>query len=649
MKKYLIFISLILTFCIPCYGQEEIPSNRIIRPQEILNTLNQVKSNPTSMDTFDKRLKIVDVWIMLLIRSGKIDEVSKTAPPDTIPKIYELKLAGENDAAYQKLDELYLELEKIGLPLIPEIINPPSNTMVPMSVQSDTSIDKESVNATPHGLAGEEASGVKKIPKTKQTKEIIIDFNAVEGEISPYIFGVSLGPDCDEKEKVLLKEANFKLLGIGLPLNDNRAGSYTIDDLNRDLRIVIDVGATPLFTLAPGAKPSDKRQYFSQLKNVVIYINNEWVKKYPNREWLFRFGNEPDDPEFWRGSQEDFFEMYAIWAKTIKEINPKFIVGGPALQLSCTREGNTINCSKLSPWLTNFLRYLEKEKVPLDFFSFHAYSPHIYMSFNQQPKAVYSELAKHPKISPLFGTPKLANDEWNITLGKPWFGVYNPVFDQAWTAAHNVCALINMLNEGLWLSTRHGGICRAKSNEQMQKLLPPQKTRPPGEEADKGMEDFLLVTKDGLPKPVYYAFKGINKLSYTPIKIKITGNDGINFAAIAGKSKDGSKVTIVLVNYDSGKVQKLLKGPPIAEDEYKHILRKLSISGFTTFEAYKLLFKNISWSSKDKVVMKRYVVSDTDNLREVENTILTNIEDKIELYRDIVPPSVHIITFEKQK
>lgn len=477
------------------------------------------------------------------------------------------------------------------------------------------------------------------------------------------------------REKTLLKDAGFKLLMVMLPLNDVQASFYTVDDVKKDLRVIIDAGATPFFlTGVPGGKPEEEKRYFSQLKNIVTYINNEWVKKYPNRDWIFRFGNEPDFTLFWKGSQADFFKKYAAWAKTIKEINQKFIVGGPGLQFGCMQEGsmgNIIDSSKPSQWATSFLQYVEKKNVPLDFFSFHAYSPHIYLSFNQQTKTLYSELSKHPKISPLFGIPKLANDEWNIITGKPWSGVYNPVFDQAWAAAHNVCALINMIHEGLWLSIRYGGICRVKPNKQAAMSpregmpFPPgaetsfgKSQHPPGiipqrEGDDKGMEDFLLVTKDGIPKPVYYAFKGINQLSKTPVKLKVVGNDRINFAAIAGKSKDNTMVTIVLANYDSAKSQKLIEGPPVVEEkhkqeEYRHILRKLSLSGFDTFGGYKLFFKNVPWSAKDKIVMKRYVVSDQDNLREVENKTLTNVGSTIEVSADIISPSIHVITFEKQ-
>lgn len=661
MKKYLLSVFLLFTFCAYCYGQGGIPPRGIITPEEISDVLNQVKSNPTDADTFDKRLETVDVWIMLLIRSGRADEVAKIAPPDTIPKIYELKMAGQHDAACQKIDSLYLELEKIGLPETPGNVKPPSMGE-PRMPPPESGVGRE---IPPHQqtLPSEEEDSA-----DMKQKEVIVDFGVTEGEISPYVFGTTLGPDCDEKEKQLLKEAGFKLLMVMLPIQGDEPSPYTMDDFKKDLKIILDVGATPLFTLIPSAKPRNEKQYFAQVKSIVTYINNEWVKKYPGREWLFRFGNEPDLPFYWRGSREDFLEMYAQWAKIVKAVNPNFIIGGPGLQFGCVQEGKVgsiIDYSKLAPWMTTFLQYLDKKKIPADFVSFHAYSPHIYMSFNRQIKTVHAELARHAKGSPLFGIPKLGNDEWNIMVGKPWSGMYNPVFDHAWTAAHNVCALINMINEGLWLSVRHGGVCRVKL--QNQRSAPPGGTSPgrpgapppggqlppgvmPPEQGkmDEGMEDFLMVTEDGTPKPVYYAFKGVNRLSQTPIKLKTTGNDGVSFAAIAGKSKDNGRVTIVLVNYNSAKSQKMLKGPPVAEDEHRHILKKLSVSAFDTFGGYKLLLKNHPWSSKDKIVMRRYVVSEKDHLGEAENKTFTST-DKIELQSEIASPSIHIITFERQR
>lgn len=42
--------------------------------------------------------------------------------------------------------------------------------------------------------------------------------------------------------------------------------------------------------------------------------------------------------------------------------------------------------------------------------------------------------------------------------------------------------------------------------------------------------------------------------------------------------------------------------------------------------------------------MKRFIVSDTDNLGEVENKILADVGRKFELQRGISSPSIHIIT-----
>ena len=105
----------------------------------------------------------------------------------------------------------------------------------------------------------------------------------------------------------------------------------------------------------------------------------------------------------------------------------------------------------------------------------------------------------------------------------------------------------------------------------------------------------------------------------------------------------------MLANYDSSKCQMLIKRHPYDPvDEYKKILKKLSVTKFDIFDGYKLLLRNLPWQQKDKIILKRYEVSDEHNLNEVENTTLSITESKIELLHDIILPGIQIITIEKQ-
>ncbi|MFC1736403.1 xylan 1,4-beta-xylosidase [Candidatus Hydrogenedentota bacterium] len=76
-------------------------------------------------------------------------------------------------------------------------------------------------------------------------------------------------------------------------------------------------------------------------------------------EWYFEIWNEPNLPQFFAGAQQDYFRMYEVAVRRIKEILPDAMVGGPA---SAGRQ-----------WLPEFVEFIEKNDVPADFISTHNY------------------------------------------------------------------------------------------------------------------------------------------------------------------------------------------------------------------------------------------------------------------------------------
>jgi xylan 1,4-beta-xylosidase len=77
------------------------------------------------------------------------------------------------------------------------------------------------------------------------------------------------------------------------------------------------------------------------------------------REWYFELWNEPNLDGFWKGTQEEFFKLYAETAKAIKKADPEFRVGGPA--------------SARGEWVENFIKYCDTHDIPCDFISTHIY------------------------------------------------------------------------------------------------------------------------------------------------------------------------------------------------------------------------------------------------------------------------------------
>lgn len=86
------------------------------------------------------------------------------------------------------------------------------------------------------------------------------------------------------------------------------------------------------------------------------------IKRYGKEEvesWNFEVWNEPNMSTFFSGTQQDYFHLYEITAKAVKEVDEKLQVGGPA--------------SATGAWIENFIRFVKEKNLPCDFISTHNY------------------------------------------------------------------------------------------------------------------------------------------------------------------------------------------------------------------------------------------------------------------------------------
>ncbi len=79
------------------------------------------------------------------------------------------------------------------------------------------------------------------------------------------------------------------------------------------------------------------------------------------RSWDFEVWNEPDLPyAFWNGTREEYFHLYEVTARAIKDVDPLIRVGGPA--------------TSSSKWVVSFTDFCKAHGVPVDFISTHQYA-----------------------------------------------------------------------------------------------------------------------------------------------------------------------------------------------------------------------------------------------------------------------------------
>lgn len=95
------------------------------------------------------------------------------------------------------------------------------------------------------------------------------------------------------------------------------------------------------------------------LQHLMQRYGEEEVLTWPVEVW-----NEPNLPGFWKGAdREEYYKLYDLTAKAVKEVHPDFQVGGPAI---CGGQDEV--------WMNGFLTYCTEKKPPIDFISRHHYT-----------------------------------------------------------------------------------------------------------------------------------------------------------------------------------------------------------------------------------------------------------------------------------
>lgn len=116
-----------------------------------------------------------------------------------------------------------------------------------------------------------------------------------------------------------------------------------------------------LFYYGPNSNsgmPKDDDEWMDFISQFINYL----IKRFGKEEietWYYEVWNEPDLIIFFGGSMEDYFHLYEITVKVIKNVDPNLKVGGPS--------------TSGSKWINEFLDFVKKNNLPCDFISTHQY------------------------------------------------------------------------------------------------------------------------------------------------------------------------------------------------------------------------------------------------------------------------------------
>lgn len=133
--------------------------------------------------------------------------------------------------------------------------------------------------------------------------------------------------------------------------------------------------------------PADFHKWAEICAHIVAHYNEGWANGFYYNITYWEIWNEPDGTvpgfpykaELWNGTPEQFYELYDVTAKLLKERFPNIKVGGYAAtafrgifkspeKLKGSREELFLN------FFHGFFDYIKAHNSPIDFFSWHSYN-----------------------------------------------------------------------------------------------------------------------------------------------------------------------------------------------------------------------------------------------------------------------------------
>ena len=134
--------------------------------------------------------------------------------------------------------------------------------------------------------------------------------------------------------------------------------------------------------------PKDFHKWARICEHIIMHYNEGWADGFHYNIEYWEIWNEPDnypdinENQLWRGTMEEFFELYKVAAKHLKSRFPNLKIGGYG---SCGFYAmNNVDVSNLAKstsrtgyfieFFHKFFQYAKENEIPIDFFDWHTYA-----------------------------------------------------------------------------------------------------------------------------------------------------------------------------------------------------------------------------------------------------------------------------------
>jgi len=223
------------------------------------------------------------------------------------------------------------------------------------------------------------------------------------------------------------------------------------------------------------------------------------------RTWFFEVWNEPNLSGFWEGAdQKAYFELYDLTSNTIKAIDPKLRVGGPA--------------TAGAGWVPEFLDHVAQSGAAVDFVTTHTYG--VDGGFLDEDGKEDTKLSASPDA--IVGDVRRVRQEIKASKFPDL-----PLYFTEWSTSYTPRDLVHdsYISAPYILSKLKAcqGLVEGMSYWTYSDLF--EEPGPPPTPFHGG---FGLLNREGLPKPSYFSYKYLHALEGNEIPVV----DSNAFAAV---------------------------------------------------------------------------------------------------------------------
>lgn len=249
--------------------------------------------------------------------------------------------------------------------------------------------------------------------------------------------------------------------------------------------------------------PEDYEKWASICDHIIAHYNEGWNNGFNYNIQYWEIWNEPDTPRQWTGDMDEYYELYRITARYLKDNHPDIKVGGGAF------------ASAEKDVLIAFLEGINNDgrSTPLDFISWHLYTDEPYR-FTYRANLARTLLDEYG-----YDNAETFCDEWNyVDAGESLETTWNRI-QSSDIAAFNAACLITLQNCNVDGAMYYDGSFTG------------------------GIASWCgLYDADGKILPGYYAFWAFNQIKEMSNQVEITSlrnpyEYGIYACAVSGETE----------------------------------------------------------------------------------------------------------------